>query len=216
MNKLIPVFRDTILDTSLSDALADLAEVGIDAVLDFEPFKSIPIVSTLVGYAQAAQNIRERNLLIQTAEFFDAFKKGSIDDEALSEYRIKLQADPRRAEKELGRVIVLLDRSTESVKSRVLGRLYRSFVFGRLSWEDFFELTDAVDRAFVIDFSYLTRVFDGEVTDTSGENGYRAERLYALGLISRTMMRMTGEHTLYYVSTTRFGGDLVRYGLREA
>ena len=28
-------------------------------------------------------------------------------------------------------------------------------------------------------------------------------------------MQITGEHTLYYVSTTRFGGDLVRYGLRE-
>ena len=149
--------------------------------MDLDPFKSIPIVGALVGSVQAAQNIRERNLLIQTAEFLDAFKKGSIDDETLSEYRRKLRVNPRRAEKELGRVIVLLDRSTESEKARVLGRLYGSFVFGRLSWEGFCELADAVDRAFVIDLYYLTKVFDGEVTDTGGEDGYRSERLYASG-----------------------------------
>lgn len=66
MDKIVPAFETTLLDSTLSDACIDMAELGIDSLLDDGVFKSIPIVSVLVGIGKTAQNLHDRNLLKQT------------------------------------------------------------------------------------------------------------------------------------------------------
>ena len=45
MDKLVPAFETTLFDPTLSDACSDMAELGIDSLLDDGVFKSIPVVS---------------------------------------------------------------------------------------------------------------------------------------------------------------------------
>lgn len=215
MDGLVPAFRESVFDPALGDALMDVAELGVDSVLDFEPVKSLPLAGLLVGAARTVLHVRDRNLLVQTAGFIDAFNAGAIDEEQLRRHRDILESNPKRVEEELGRVIILLDRSVEVSKSRVLGRLYRAYVEGKLPWLQFRELSDVVDRAFVDDFQLLVQIHDGLVADTSGVEGFRAERLRSLGLLSQSMKRMVWEETTYYVACSALGDDLVRYGLSE-
>ncbi len=49
MDKIVPAFEATLFDSTLSDACINMAELGIDSLLDDSIFKSIPIVSILVG-----------------------------------------------------------------------------------------------------------------------------------------------------------------------
>ena len=44
MDKLVPAFETTLFDPTLSDACSDMAELGIDSLLDDGVFKSIPVV----------------------------------------------------------------------------------------------------------------------------------------------------------------------------
>ena len=44
MDKIVPAFETTLFDSTLSDACVDIAELGIDSLLDEGVFKSIPIV----------------------------------------------------------------------------------------------------------------------------------------------------------------------------
>ena len=71
MDKIVPAFETTLFDNTLSDACLDIAELGIDGLLDEGIFRSIPIVSILVGAGKTAQNIYERNLLRQTIKFIN-------------------------------------------------------------------------------------------------------------------------------------------------
>ncbi len=45
MDKIVPAFETTLFDSTLSDACVDMAELGIDSLLDDGVFKSVPIFS---------------------------------------------------------------------------------------------------------------------------------------------------------------------------
>ena len=46
MSQLVPSFKDTLFSTT-HEIVADYAEIGLDALLDNEVLKEIPVVKTL-------------------------------------------------------------------------------------------------------------------------------------------------------------------------
>ena len=75
MDKIVPAFETTLFDPTLSDACSELAEMGIDSLLDEGICKSIPVVSLLIGIGKTAQNIHDRILLKQTIKFINTFNE---------------------------------------------------------------------------------------------------------------------------------------------
>ena len=62
MDKLVPAFETTLFDPTLSDMCVEMAEMGIDSLLDEGLFKSVPVVGLLVGAAKTAQNIKGHSM----------------------------------------------------------------------------------------------------------------------------------------------------------
>lgn len=122
MDKIVPAFETTLLDSTLSDACIDMAELGIDSLLDDGVFKSIPIVSVLVGIGKTAQNLHDRNLLKQTIKFINTFNEKSITPDKLQKYKKHLRNNPKFAEEELGRVLIVLNSNVDLKKSEILAR----------------------------------------------------------------------------------------------
>ncbi|MBQ4057602.1 MAG: hypothetical protein IJD40_01575 [Lachnospiraceae bacterium] len=183
MDKIVPAFQVTLFDPTLSDACADMAELGIDSLLDDGIFKSLPIVSVLVGLGKTAQNIHDRNLLKQSAQFINTFNTKTISQAALDKHRNKLNNNPKFAEEELGRVVILLNSNVETKKSELLGKFYRAYVLEEIDWELFCEFAEITSKLFVSDLKLLSEIFSDVVTNTTQCQGYRAERLISLGLI---------------------------------
>ncbi len=208
MDELVPAFEESIFDPSLADACADLAEAGIDAIINNDAIKAIPFASPVIGIARTILNVRDRNVLRQTAAFVSSLHEGTIDYEKLERHREELKKNPKKANKELGRVMVLLDRSVDLKKSRILGRIYRAFLYGELDWEGFCELAEALDRAFLSDLKLLCRIRLGEIEKTDSDTEYRASRLASLGLLNETMARMSSVETRHYVSCTNLGNSM--------
>lgn len=210
MDKLVPAFETTLFDPTLSDACSDMAELGIDSLLDDGVFKSIPVVSLLVGVGKTAQNIHDRNLLKQTIKFINTFNEKSISQEKIRKYRQKLQSHPKYAEEELGRVIILLNSNVELKKSELLGKFYRAYVDETINWDTFCELSDITSRLFVSDLQLLYDIYQLHVSDTSQCPVYKADRLIALGLLDSSIKSMTasssaGSHTQRYVQVNALG-----------
>lgn len=114
MSELVPALKDTLFSPTY-EIVAEYAEIGIDALLDNEVLKGIPVVSTLSSICKIGYNLHERNLIKQTLAFITEFNSGSISQGKLNEHREKLEANPKEAEKELGRVlIILVTRSNKS------------------------------------------------------------------------------------------------------
>ena len=210
MDKIIPAFETTLFDSTLSDACMDIAELGIDSLLDEGIFKSIPIVSVLVGLGKTAQNIHDRNLLKQTIKFINTFNEKAISDEKIEKYKKHLDSNPKYAEEELGRVIILLNANVDLKKSELLAKFYRSYVNRDIDWPTFCELSDITSRLFISDLQVLFEVNNGNITDTSQCQTYKADRLIALGLLNSAMKSMSigsisGSQTQRYIQVNALG-----------
>lgn len=210
MDKLVPAFETSLFDPTLSDLCVEMAELGIDSLLDEGLFKSVPIVGVLVGAAKTAQNIHDRNLLKQTATFINSFNAKTLSDEKKEKYKTHLHQNPKYAEEELGRVLVLLNSNVDNKKSELLATFFHAYVEEKITWDIFCELTDATARMFIADINLLYRIHAKQISDTTQCEVYRADRLIALGLLDSAMKSMTigshnGSQTQRYIQTNQFG-----------
>jgi hypothetical protein len=181
MNELIPVFRESVLKP-IGSTFIDVAEIGIDSVLNEGLFQEVPILKTLICAKNVFLNIRDRNFLKQTLVFIQALNKHELTVEQLQEHRSKLEKNPKWAEKELGRVMVLLDRMIENTKAKMLAAFYTAYIKQEISWEVFCDLSDVIDRMFSQDTSVLYVIESTQIKyETAAHVG---DRLIAVGLVA--------------------------------
>lgn len=204
---LIPSMKATLFNpvvSNMGSSLIDIAEASIDSIMEDGILKDIPVLGAIVGLCKAGTSIRERNLIRQTAVFISSFNNCAITDEELHSYREKLEKDNKRAEKELGRVILLLDRMIEEIQSKMLGAFYRNYVKGGISWDTFCELSEANERMFFSDYAMFEKICrepikqDVEIAD---KKMYKIQRLESLGLVMENRTRLHSGNVLSYPDT---------------
>ncbi len=209
MNKIVPAFQVSLFDQTLSDACSDIIELGIDSILNNDILQDIPIANTIIGVAKTAKNIHDRNLLRQTIKFIKTFNAGCISKEKIENYK-KLLEDPKKAENELGRVLIILDSFIDLEKSELLAKLYCAYVYERITWEEFCEFSDVVTRLFIIDIPLLHEIFNKHITETTQCFRYQQDRLVSLGLLNLTIKSIKvsshqGNETDSYISLSQLG-----------
>lgn len=177
MNEIIPSFSASLMDTNITGLGIDLLELGIDSVLVDGVLSEIPIVKTIVGIGKFSQNVRDRNLLIQSLAFIQTFNNGTIKPKSLEKYRNMINSDSGKAEKELGRIVVLLEKIFDKRKSVFLARLFKSYVNEYLDWNLFCEFTEMLELMLDADIETL---FDT----------YQSKGIYDVSLISRKHDRL--------------------------
>lgn len=218
MNKIVSAFEVSLFDPVLSEASIEMAELGIDSLLDEGLLKSIPIVNLLIGMGKTAQNIHDRNLLRQTVKFINAFNDKSVSLQKINKYRDRLRENSVFAENELGRVIILLNSTTDLKKSEILARLYRAYINGDFDWDMFCELSDVNSRLFLSDLELLLSVYNKEITDTTGLLIYQSERLVSLGLLHSTVRSVfvsnnSNSRTDKFLQTSSLGIVYCKFGI---
>lgn len=182
MSGVIPSLRDTIFDPCC-EIVPDFAEIGMDYILESEVAKDIPIVRSILALCKIGYNLKERNLLKQTFAFINGFNKGSISEEKLISYKRELIANPDKQEKELGRVLIVLDRYVDDIKSAVLGYFYNVYINGDITWEEFCDLEEANSRMFVSDYIILEKAYNENGLKMIDQDYYKVQRLIAIGLL---------------------------------
>lgn len=210
MDKIIPSFKDSLFSDS-TDIIGDIAELGIDSLLDDGVFRDFPIVGFLIGVTKTAQNIHDRNLLRQTLNFIKQFNLGKIDVEKLEKYRAEINSNEKKAEEELGRVLIILNNNVELQKSTMLANLFRNYVNEKITWSEFCEFSEIVRMLFISDIACLKEIYSGKTKDTTGLALYHIDRLISLGLINSSMKSistssLSGTRMDRYVNLTAIGG----------
>ena len=210
MDKIIPSFRESLFDGA-ADSIIELGELGIDSILDDGLFKELPIVNFLIGVKNTAQNIHDRNLIKETLQFIKEFNSGTINKEKLQEYKEKIENDSKKAEKELGRVVIILNSTIEVEKSKMIANLFRNYINQNINWEEFCEFSEIVRMLFLNDIIYLRRIYTGQMKDTTNCVLYPIDRLTSLGLINTSMKSIvmsssSNSRTDKYLNLTAIGG----------
>ncbi|MEN6418179.1 MAG: hypothetical protein ABFC73_04580 [Clostridiaceae bacterium] len=181
---LIPAFRDSLLNPTLVSSVIDLAEIGFDTIVLNGVLQELPVVKTLVGVGKFAYSVRERNLLKLTLRFIAHIHDGTISSTQFEKYRTALYENPRKAEQELSRVLILLDRFIDDEKEKILAAFFRAYIQGLINWGEFCELSDALDRLFISDIRLLYRIVVEEARLLYEQGGYSADRLVSVGLVN--------------------------------
>ena len=211
-DNLISAALDSFLMTK-DDIIADACETAMDAVFDNV---SIPLVKYLKPLGKAALALRERNLLRNTIYYLQGFQTGNVDRVKLQEYKDRLRTDTAFCEKEISRILILLDSSVEMIRAKVIGCLFMHLVNGRITHSEFCEFCELSNRMYSGDFNSLYQ-------EVSELEEYRFDRMATMGL-AKEELRYKDENSngnIVYVRErflTRFGikyRDLLRAVVKE-
>lgn len=191
MDKLIEDFKESLFENS-EELVGDYTELGIDSFINDGVLKDIPIVKTIVSVLKIGKNVHDRNLLKQSLNFIKEFNNGNIDEEKLQNYKIEIEKNTKKCEKELERVLLLLNNFIDVQKSIILAKLFRAYINEQINWNEFCEFSEIINRLFIQDIQILKGIKDKNIDIMSNrEDEFRIERLYSLGLIGLSFNPVT-------------------------
>ena len=182
MDKLAEELKNSLI-CNIEDGLEDFLEVPIDRFIEDDKLKDIPIVSSIVNCLKIAKNVYDRNLLKQTLVFINELNNGTIIKDKLIAYRSTIENNPKKCEEELGRILILLNSFIDREKSIILAKFFKSYINKEITWNEFCEYSEIINRIFVQDIDILIKIYNKEVIDSWNKERYRIERLIAVGLI---------------------------------
>lgn len=167
--KMINYFRDYIVEN-----------LGEKVVKTLE-FTSI--ISEVSNYICIGLKIIDINLNKQTKSFIEGMNSGKISPKKLEKYKIKLNRKNNWFYDELSRVLVYLNQIQDERKSVLLGKIYKQYVYQIISWDEFIELVETVNKIFWVDFLKLLDVYN-KILVPEFPVSYHFERLKTLGLVT--------------------------------
>lgn len=182
MEEIIKPFEKSLFDDSLIDVGTDMIEIGIDSILQDDILKDIPIAGNVFKTGKFIYNLHDRSLLRQTLIFIQEFNKGTIETEKLKKYRSSIEKDSKKAEKELGRVLIILNKIIDHEKTIILAKLYRAYINEIIDWKVFCELSEVNERLFVNDIFILLEIYENGM-NVDKEKIHNFSRLVSIGLL---------------------------------
>lgn len=193
MQSIIPSFRESLFVDN-TDILIDISEYTIDNLIEIsDTLTDFPIIKTISATLKGFHNIYDRNLLKNTLVFIQELNSGEINRDKYIAYKTTLEHNPSKCEKELGRVVLILNNIIDVNKSKILAKLYKAYINKTLTWEEFCEYSEIVNRIFIEDMTILKDIYNGNITfisETNNEN-YRIYRLNSIGIIDIKLDKLT-------------------------
>lgn len=182
MDKLIEDFKESLFENS-EELVGDYTELGIDSFINDGVLKDIPIVKTIVSVLKIGKNVHDRNLLKQSLNFIKEFNNGNVDEGKLKNYKIEIEKNTKKSEKELERVLLLLNNFIDIQKSIILAKLFKAYINEQINWNEFCEFADITDRLFMEDIRILKHFKENKELKGQLEDQFRVERIYSLGIL---------------------------------
>ena len=145
-------------------------------------------MKSIVSVLKIGKNVYDRNLLKQTLTFINEFNNNTIGNEKIYKYKELIETNPKKAEEELGRVLLLLNGYIDREKSIMLSKIFKAYVAKEIGWIEFCEFSEIINRLFVQDINVLRMIYQGTISDTTNRNDmFRVERLNSIGIIGLSM-----------------------------
>ena len=185
MNEIIDPFKESLFNDKFKGILGDTIEIGIDSILTDDSLREIPIVNTIIGTFKFGQNIHDRNLLKQTMIFIQEFNNNSNNEKVqkyISKYKKNITNNPKKAEIELGRVMIILNRNIDDIKSSILAKLYLSYIENKIDWSKFCDLSEVNEKMSTLDIEILKDIYLNN-TDFDKDKLHNYQRLVSNGLM---------------------------------
>ena len=154
----VQAFKDTMCNTTV-DSLADIAEIGLDSLLEDGIIKDIPAIGFLVRMGQGTTSVKNAFTAKRILVFVKQVRTNSISDGALQNHIEQLNDSPEKFNQELETILDYIDKQAGYIKAKILGNFYYSFLKKDISWDDFILRADIVDALSTTDINTLLDLY---------------------------------------------------------
>lgn len=196
------------LTEEVAGIVGDYAEIGLDALVEDDLLKDIPMVSTAVSVYRIGKSIRERHHLAKLISFLNEINKGIDNVEKREKYRGKFAGDEKFRNQELEYILILIDRYIGADKPRILAKLYLAYLDDNIQWIEFTQFAEVIDRLLPGDI-YLSS--DGFKYDRRKMDS--KQRLAALGLLQGVIPKSPEQRGAISSAPANLDYQLTKFGM---
>lgn len=177
-------FSDTLRE-DFRDGVSEIAEVGLDSIMNDGILKEIPFFSTAITVYKIGHSIKDRNNIKKMAVFFNEINKGIVSEEKRIGYQEKIRQNEKFRNQEIEYLLVLIDRYVGYDKPKMLAKLFMVYLEDTITWCEMAMYSEVIDRFILSDFDTLM-ASSGEVVIHENIGNESILRLIALGLMVET------------------------------
>lgn len=174
-------FSDSLAENTV-DCIGELAEVGLDSILEDGLLADVPIISTAISVYKIGSSIKERHNLKKLVIFLNEINKGILDSQKRCEYRLKFQSNEKFRNQEIEFLLVLIDRYISYDKPQMLAKLYLAYLDGVIVWGEFSVYAEVIERLLSVDVTTFLS-YDKYYVSYQNVGLEPILRLVALGLL---------------------------------
>jgi hypothetical protein len=142
----------------LLEAILENVEAVVDASLDNEILKNLPVIGTFFKFLRAGSDIRDRVFAAKILKFLQTLNR--LSDEEIRKMGQRIASNPEEAIKVGETIVLVLEKITALDKAEILARLFIAYIFGYFNADEFRRISDAVDQAFIDDIKMFLEALD--------------------------------------------------------
>jgi len=210
VDQIMPSLKSAFIEDLTNAAYEvglDYSEIALDAIVENEAFKEIPVVKTVLAVYKVGVAIKDRQFIKKLAIFMSEAQQSSVPSKEFEAFKTKFCNDEKYANYVVEHLFIMLDRTAETMKSRLLAKLFTAYIKGKCSLEQFVEMSSCLDMLLLSDCDVLRDIFKKSQQlspDSDGLIKFDAETgSIIIGSISR--LRATG--LISGDNRARFGGE---------
>ncbi len=134
----------TLNDSETLKLIPDMADIGMDLLIENEILKEIPIFGSIYTLSKGALAVRDYFLIKKICSFLQESK--SIDEKSRRDFIQKIADEPDYA-KEIGENIInVLDRFDQVSKALPFARIFRAYIERKISYKEYQEFSYALEK----------------------------------------------------------------------
>ena len=200
---------ESIASEELTETLACLADVALDAAITEGILDGVPIIGTLTSAAAAISSMSQKIYVRKVAKFIKEL--ATIPLEERNAFLRRIDSDDKRFK--FGEAMLLiLERTDDMEKPTIIGRITAAHIQGRFDLATSLRLCSIVNRCYLQDLAYL-KVFKNGV---QGSSTAIAASLFSAGVISNGGFdggTFDADEGGVIYNLNEFGQLLIKYGL---
>ena len=153
-NSLSVAFGDSLEEKTIS-CVGDLVEIGLDAIMENELLKSVPILRTVISLYKIGDSILERHNLKKLAMFLDEINNGIGDEQKREDYQQKFRSNEKYRNQQIEYLLLLINRYIGYEKPKMLAKLYLAYLDKTISWNEVVAYSTIIDTLLPEDITFL-------------------------------------------------------------
>lgn len=187
MNNTAKAFLKLFLHNKLNSVQIAAEMMNLPDHLNWAVHGPLYILGSLIPFVDLSIKLHKKFTEYKLAFFIEQVRNHNLSDDIIQEHIQKFQNHPEKLNKEVTKVLLIIEQEKNEARVKYYGRLYLAYLETKLTEDEFWEMVEITQRMFICDFELIENCY--------GQNGkvnfdekkfrviYRYDRLIQIGLL---------------------------------